>query len=167
MTEADAVAPQTGREPRWLTDDEQQAWRALAVVLVKLPAALDAQLQRDSGISHFEYMVLAGLSEAPNRTLRMSELAVFASGSLSRLSHVVKRLEQRRWVRRETCPGDGRATNAVLTEAGWQKVVAAAPGHVETVRELVIDPLTKAQLDRLREIGQRINDLLESDSPRQ
>jgi DNA-binding MarR family transcriptional regulator len=157
MTETD-IATRTGSaEPRWLTDDEQRAWRALAAVLVKLPAALDAQLQRDAGISHFEYMVLAGLSEAPNRTLRMSELAVVASGSLSRLSHVVTRLEQRGWVRREPCPGDGRATNAVLTDKGWEKIVATAPGHVETVRKLVIDPLNRGQLESLREIGQRIH----------
>lgn len=157
MTETDIANRTDSAEPRWLTDDEQRAWRALAAVMVKLPAALDAQLQRDAGISHFEYMVLAGLSEAPNRTLRMSELAVFASGSLSRLSHVVTRLEHRGWVRREPCPGDRRATNAVLTDKGWEKVVETAPGHVETVRQLVIDPLTKGQLENLREIGQRIH----------
>jgi hypothetical protein len=87
--------------PRWLTDDERDAWMPLIGVLIKLPAALDAQLQRDSGLSHFEYMVLSRLSEAPERTLRMSDLAVLANGSLSRLSHVVTRLERRGWVRRE------------------------------------------------------------------
>jgi DNA-binding MarR family transcriptional regulator len=143
-------------ETRWLTDDEQDAWRALAAMLLKLPAALDAQLQRDSGLSTFEYLVLSGLSEAPDRTLRMSDLAELANGSLSRLSHVVKRLEQRGWVRRELCPEDGRYTNAILTRAGWQQVAAAAPGHVAAVRELVFDALTAAQVRQMRDIGRRV-----------
>jgi DNA-binding MarR family transcriptional regulator len=143
-------------EPKWLDQDELAAWMPLAAVLIKLPAALDAQLRRDAGISHFDYMILASLSGQPDRTLRMSELADLASGSLSRLSHAVTRLEQRGWVRRETCPGDGRATNAILTDAGWNKIVATAPGHVETVRALVIDGLTKAQVRQLREISQRV-----------
>ncbi|MEV6737141.1 MarR family transcriptional regulator [Streptomyces sp. NPDC051104] len=119
------------REPRWLTSDERDAWLSLIAMTIKLPAALEAQLQRDAAITLYEYLVLAGLSEAPDRTRRMSDLAVLANGSLSRLSHVVKRLERRGWVRREPCPEDGRATNAVLTEAGWTKTVATAPGHVE------------------------------------
>ncbi len=143
-------------QPQWLTADERGAWMALAGLLIKLPAALDAQLQRDAGLSTFEYLVLSGLSEAPDRTRRMSDLAGYANGSLSRLSHVVTRLEQRGWVRREPCRGDRRATNAVLTEAGWDKVVASAPGHVATVRRLVVDALTAAQTRHLRDIGQRI-----------
>jgi len=106
-------------EPNWLSAEQQTAWRPFAALLFRLPGALDAQLQQDAGISHFEYMVLAALSEAPARTLRMSELARMASGSLSRLSHVVSRMESRGWVRREPCPGDGRFINAVLTEDGW------------------------------------------------
>ncbi|HEU4423630.1 MAG TPA: MarR family transcriptional regulator [Pilimelia sp.] len=129
---------------------------SLAGMLIKLPAALDAQLQRDAGISTFEYFVLAGLSDAPDRTLRMSDLAGFANGSLSRLSHVVKRLERRGWIRREQCSEDGRYTNAILTDAGWEKLAAAAPGHVETVRHLVIDALTAAQVRHLRDIGRRV-----------
>jgi DNA-binding MarR family transcriptional regulator len=157
MTEAvRSEATGSGGGPRWLTAEEQVAWMALAGLLIKLPGALDARLQRDAGLSTFEYFVLSGLSEAPDRTLRMSELAVFANGSLSRLSHVVKRLEQRGWVRREPCPDDGRYTNAVLTAAGWDKVVATAPGHVETVRRLVIDGLTPAQVRKLGVIGERI-----------
>lgn len=128
-------------EPRWLTDDEQQAWRPLAALMFKLPAALDAQLQRDAQVTHFEYMVLISLSEAPDRSLRMSDLAAMSSGTLSRLSHVVSRLERRGWVRREPCPGDGRYINAILTDAGWEKVVATAPGHVGTVRKLIVDAL--------------------------
>ncbi len=148
--------PGPGRGPRWLSRDEHEVWIRLAGLLVKLPAALDAQLQRDAGLSHFEYMVLAALSEAPGRTLRLSDLAELASGSLSRLSHVVTRLERREWVRREPCPGDGRYINAVLTDDGWAKVVATAPGHVATVRALVIDALGPEQLRQLPEITDRI-----------
>jgi len=137
------------KEPHWLTAPEQAAWRPVAALLFRLPSALDAQLQRDAGISNFEYMVLSGLSEADNRTLRMSDLATMASGSLSRLSHVVSRLEKRGWVRREPCPGDGRFVNAVLTDEGWAKVLATAPGHVEAVRRLVVDALSPEQLSAL------------------
>lgn len=142
--------------PRWLDDEEMPAWLALVSVLVRLPAALDAQLQRDAGLSHFEYQVLAGLSEAPDRTLRMSRLAVLAEGSLSRLSQVVSRLEARGFLRRTPDPDDGRYTLAVLTDAGWDKVVATAPGHVETVRTLVFDQLTRGQVRQLRDIGRRV-----------
>ena len=121
-----------------------------------IPGALDAQLQRDAGLSHFEYMVLSRLSEAPERTLRMSDLAVLANGSLSRLSHVVTRLERRGWARRAACPGDGRYTNAVLTGEGWDKVAATAPGHVAGVRQLVVDALTAEQVTQLRDITQAI-----------
>ncbi|MEX5713636.1 MarR family transcriptional regulator [Parafrankia sp. FMc6] len=144
------------QQPRWLADDEMQTWLALARVLIRLPAALDDQLQRDAGISHFEYQVLVGLSGAPERTLRMSTLAVFANGSLSRLSHVVGRLEKAGWVRRTPDPTDGRYTLAILTDAGWDKIVATAPGHVEAVRALVFDPLTRAQQRQLGDIGRRI-----------
>jgi DNA-binding MarR family transcriptional regulator len=133
----------------WLSPEEQAAWRPTVALLFRLPAALDAQLQRDAGISHFEYLVLSSLSEAPGRTLRMSDLAALASGSLSRLSHVVSRLETRGWVRREACPGDGRFINAVLTEDGWAKVVATAPGHVAAVRALLVDALPPDQFQAL------------------
>ncbi len=112
---------------------------------------------RDAQLTHFEYEVLSALSEAPDRTLRMSELAELSYGSLSRLSHVVGRLEKREWVRRFQCPEDGRFTNAVLTEAGWEKVVATAPGYVTNVRRLVVDRLTRAQLRQVSAIGRRIN----------
>lgn len=143
-------------EPRWLSAGEQRAWQALCSVMIRLDAALDAQLRRDSGLSHFEYSVLAGLSEAPGRTLRMSELAVLAEGSLSRLSQVVARLERHGWVRRTPDPGDGRYTLAILTEEGAGKVAASAPGHVREVRRLVLDPLTTAQVQQLTSIGHRI-----------
>ncbi|WP_374203174.1 MarR family winged helix-turn-helix transcriptional regulator [Streptomyces sp. ST2-7A] len=144
-------------EPRWLDPEERETWLELVGLMIRLPTALDTQLRRDAGLSHFEYQVLAGLSEAPERTLRMSDLAVFADGSLSRLSHVVKRLEQRGWVRRTPDPANGRYTLAVLTDTGMEKVVATAPGHVEEVRRLVFDPLTAARRRQLREIGARIN----------
>jgi len=146
----------TPQEPRWLDAEESQAWRALARMLVRLPAALDAQLRRDAGISHFEYQVLALLSEAPGRTLRMSALATQAEGSLPRLSQVVARLEQRGWVRRTPDPADGRYTLATLTDQGQAKVAQAALGHIQEVRRLVLDPLTKTQSRQLREIGRRI-----------
>src|SRR5262249_46170064 len=142
--------------PRWLDDEERQTWLALVAMLIKLPPALDAQLQRDAGISHFEYQVLAALSEAPERTLRMSLLAWVSEGSLPRLSQVVGRLEKRGWVRRTPDPVDGRYTLATLTEEGLGKVTATAPGHVDAVRGLVFDSLTKAQARQLREIGRRV-----------
>ena len=140
----------------WLSDEQQAAWRPLVALLLRLPAALDAELQRDAGINHFDYLVLSGLSEAPDRTLRMSELAAMANSSMSRLSHVVSRLEGRGWVRRESCPGDGRFINAVLTEEGWQKVVATAPGHVAAVRELLIDTLSKEEFAQLGAISAKV-----------
>jgi DNA-binding MarR family transcriptional regulator len=140
----------------WLSDGQQAAWRPLVGLLLRLPALLDAQLQRDAGINHFDYLVLSGLSEAPGRTLRMSELAARASSSLSRLSHVVSRLEAKGWVRRESCPGDGRFINAVLTEEGWQKVVATAPGHVTAVRDLLVDTLTKEEFAQFGMIAAKV-----------
>jgi DNA-binding MarR family transcriptional regulator len=149
---------------RWLDDEEGQAWRGLARVLVALSAGLDAQLRRDAGISHFEYQVLALLSEAPDRTLRMSALATLADGSLPRLSQVVARMERRGWVRRTADPADGRYTLAILTDQGLTKVTEAAPGHVQEVRRLVLDPLTKTQTRQLREISRRIVRAIDRDS---
>ena len=143
-------------EPRWLDEDQQQAWMSLVGIMLRLPAALDTQLQRDAGISSFEYQVLSGLSMAAERTMRMSRLAAFTEGSLSRLSQVVARLEKRGWIRRTPDPADGRYTLAILTDTGWDVVVAAAPGHVAEVRRLIFDPLTKAQQRQLRDISQRI-----------
>lgn len=145
----DGTDPETG----WLSPQQQGQWRALAGLVVRLPAALDAQLQRDAGITHFDYVVMSALSESPQRTLRMSVLAVRVSGSLSRLSHVVSRLERQGWVRRRPCPGPGRFVNATLTDAGWDKVVACAPGHVATVRSLVVDALSPEQLRTLGDVG--------------
>lgn len=137
---------------RWLDDEEIVAWVRLAAVLELLPAALDSQLRRDADLTHFEYFVLAMLSEAPERTLRMTALAARTNATLPRLSHVIRRLEQRDLVARFPCPEDRRATNARLTETGWAKVVATAPGHVETVRTYVIDALTREQITQLSAI---------------
>jgi len=139
-------------ETRWLTPEQLRAWKKFVAVVEILPGVLDSQLQRDAEVTHFEYFTMAMLSEAPDRTLRMTSLASATNSTLPRLSHVVSRLEKRGYVDRAPCPDDRRATNATLTEAGWQKVVATAPGHVDTVRENVIDPLSAADvadLDRI------------------
>ena len=138
--------------PQWLTADEQRAWRGLAAVFLRLPGALESQLQRDAGLSHFEYWVMALLSEADGRARRMRDLAGQANCSLSRLSHVVTRLEGRGWVARAPAPDDARSTLAVLTDTGHDKVVAAAPGHVAAVRSLVfagLDDGDVADLERI------------------
>jgi DNA-binding MarR family transcriptional regulator len=140
----------------WLSDEQQAAWRPFVALLLRLPALLDAELQRDAGITQFDYLVLSGLSEAPGRSLRMSELAATASSSLSRLSHVVSRLEAKGWVRREPCPGDGRFVNAVLTEEGWRKVEATAPGHVAAVRELLVSTLTSEEFAQLGALSAKV-----------
>jgi DNA-binding MarR family transcriptional regulator len=160
------VTARSADSPRWLSPGELDAWLPIGGLLLKLPAALDAQMQRDSGLSHFEYLVLASLSEAPERTRRMSVLAVLTNGSLSRLSHVVKRLEGHAWVERRQCRGDGRYTNAVLTEAGWQKVLASAPEHVEAVRALVLDALTAEELEQLGGMARKILSRLEGGDTR-
>jgi DNA-binding MarR family transcriptional regulator len=139
-------------ETRWLSADEMSAWRKFVAVVELLPGALDSQLQRDAELSHFEYFVMAMLSEAPGRTLRMTELGLETNATLPRLSHVVARLEKRGYVRRSPCEADRRATNATLTASGWEKVIETAPGHVGAVRENVIDPLDArdvADLDRI------------------
>lgn len=141
---------------RWLSPDQRLAWLDMVRVLTRLPATLDAQLERDAGVSFFEYHVLSMLSELPDRTLRMSRLAQLTSASLSRLSNVVKRLEGRGLVRREPDPDDRRATRAVLTDAGMSLVKEAAPAHVTTVRELIVDALSPAQLTRLHDAHEQI-----------
>jgi DNA-binding MarR family transcriptional regulator len=139
-----------------LTPTQLEVWQAVTLVLARLPTALEAQLQCDAQLSYIEYYALAGLSEQPNRAMRMSELAVLTNAELSRLSHLITRLEKRGYVRREPDPSDGRYTNAVLTEAGYEHVVAAAPGHVAMVRDLVFDGLDAAELHALRQIADRI-----------
>jgi DNA-binding MarR family transcriptional regulator len=151
--------------PRWLDEDQRRVWNLFAYALVRLPAALDAQMQRDAGMSQFEYMVLATLSVAPERTFRMSVLAGYTASSLARLGNVVTRLERRGWVRRSPDPADGRYTLAMLTDEGWNKVVATAPAHVAEVQRLIFDPLTKAQQRQLGIIAERMLRAAEPDGP--
>lgn len=139
-----------------LSDEDLETWAAVATVLEWLPAALDAQLQRDAGLTHFEYGILYALRAADDRQLRMSTLAQYSNSSLSRLSRAATRLEAKGWMRREDDPTDGRFTLAVLTEAGARTVEKAAPGHVQLVQQVVFDPLTKAQGRQLGEISRRI-----------
>lgn len=139
-----------------LTGEDLASWSALATVLEWLPPALDAQLQRDADLTHFEYGILYALAEAPESTLRMSVLAGYANSSLSRLSRAVARLESKGWVRRAPDPTDGRYTLASLTETGVRKVDEATPGHVDTVHRLVLDRLTRRQTQQLQEISRRI-----------
>lgn len=153
-----------GPTPRWLNEDDLEAWMAFARMLIWLPTALDDQLQRDSGLSHFEYGILAALSNADGATLRMSELAIFANGSLSRLSRAVARLERREWVTRKPDPADGRYTLAVLTGTGRAVLVEAAPGHVEAVNRLVFDVITVAQARQLGVIAGRILNAIDSET---
>ncbi|MCV2490985.1 MarR family transcriptional regulator [Geodermatophilus sp. YIM 151500] len=140
----------------WLDRRQLRAWVRLIGLVELLPGVLDGQLRRDAEVTHFEYYVLAMLSEARGRTLRMTELARQTNATLPRLSHVVSRLEDRGLVERFPCQDDRRATNARLTARGWARVQAAAPGHVATVRHHVIDALTDEQIDQLTDIGQAI-----------
>ncbi|KQW49307.1 hypothetical protein ASC77_11535 [Nocardioides sp. Root1257] len=133
----------------WLDAEQQRQWRSLVAMLMTLPAALDAQLKRDTGLNMFEYHVLAALSEEPTGALPMSELAVMSRGSRSRLSHAVSRLEGAGWVERRSCAGAGLRTAAHLTETGRRKLEESAPGHVREARRLVVDQLSPAQLEAL------------------
>jgi DNA-binding MarR family transcriptional regulator len=148
---------------RWLDDDQQRTWRAWLTVAELLPRALDAQLQRDAGISHAAYVVLAMLSESPSRSRRMSDLARRANQSQSRLSHTVARLEDRGWVRRERSREDGRGNVAVLTDAGWDVVRSVAPGHVDAVRRAMFDPLTGEQTKALGDVLGAVAEALDPD----
>ncbi|WP_380171655.1 MarR family winged helix-turn-helix transcriptional regulator [Kineococcus sp. DHX-1] len=150
-------------DPQWLDSEEQAAWRRIVGLVTALPTALEGQLQRDSGLTHFEYWVLSALSEAPEHTLRMGCLADTAHGSLSRLSHVARRLERRGMLTRRPDPADGRSTLATLTDDGWDVVSAAAPGHVAAVRRLVFDALTPEQTQLLAEIGDRVRRSVEAE----
>jgi DNA-binding MarR family transcriptional regulator len=143
-------------EPHWLDEQEQRAWRGLTAMIHLLPAALDRQLRAEADIPHAYYLILAMLSEAPERTLRMSDLARITSTSPSRLSHAVARLQERGWVQRRQCPSDGRGQVAVLTDSGHQTLAGAAAGHVAQVRRLVFDRLSREQVRQLAGIADRV-----------
>lgn len=147
----------------WLSESEQETWRALIATTELLDDALDRQLQKDAGLTHAGYIVLVALSEAPGRALRMSDLARLANSSQSRLSHLVARHEDRGWVRREQCPTDRRGSIAVLTDAGFEVLQGAAPGHVATVRRLVFDQLGPGEVAQLGDICRSLLGALDPD----
>ena len=147
---------ETPDEALWLTAAEKDAWTGLVSLILLLPGQLESPLQHGAGLTLFEYLTLSHISETPERRLRMSELAYLANGSLSRLSNVVKRFEQRGWVERSPDPDDGRYTIAALTDAGYEVVAAAAPTHVRAVRQLVLDPLTAADQQALARIAAKL-----------
>jgi DNA-binding MarR family transcriptional regulator len=149
--------------PRWLDDRERRAWLSFITASHLLDGALDRQLSRDANMPHAYYMILAMLSEAPDRTLRMSALAERTSSSQSRISHAIARLEEVGWVRREKCPTDRRGNLAVLTPAGYETLASAAPGHVEAVRGYLFDVLEPEQVDQLAAICEAMLSRLDPD----
>lgn len=148
-------------EPQWLSEEERELWMKLVRLSMLMPSAVESQLKRDAGVNQFEYHVLAMLSEVPEMTRLMSDLAYQTNSSLSRLSHVVTRLERQGWVRRTACPTDGRATNVTLTDVGFEKLKATAPGHVTAVRNMIFDPLTPELVTVLNRSLQPILDSVE------
>lgn len=152
-------------ETPWLSTEQRSHWIGFAAMLQAVPPALDAQLKRDEELNFFEYTILAGLSEVPRGSIRMSVLAQFASGSLSRLSHAVSRLEQKGFVTRSACPTDPRAVEAAITPAGMAKIQQAAPGHVLEVRRLVVDALSAEELAQLGHLSRKIMQALAPGAP--
>jgi DNA-binding MarR family transcriptional regulator len=150
-------------EPRWLDTDEQRTWRAFLGATHLLFDRLDRELQRDAGIPHAYYEILVWLSEAPGRSLRMSDLARRTRSSRSRLSHAVARLEERGWVSRRDCATDKRGQIAALTDDGHAALTAAAPGHVQGVRSHLFDALSPEQVHQLRQISEAIMGPLTAD----
>jgi DNA-binding MarR family transcriptional regulator len=153
---ADQGRVSSAEDVRWLEPDELDAWLSYLAATTLLEAELDRQLQRDSGMPHAYYQILAMLSDVPGRTMRMSDLAAITQSSQSRLSHAVARLEREGWMRRVPCPDDRRSTFAQLTEAGFAALAAAAPGHVRAVRRYLIDRLSPEQVEQLRDIGKAV-----------
>lgn len=152
-------------DPHWLTADELDTWKALHLLLDALPTALSRQLKHDAGLSFVEYYVLASLSEQPGHALRLTNLAELANSQLSRLSHLITRLEKRGFVRRVPDPNDGRGMTAVLTPAGHAHLVVSAPGHVQCVRRLVFDPLGEEAQHALRDAARAILRRLDQSGP--
>jgi DNA-binding MarR family transcriptional regulator len=152
-------------EMRWLSEDEQQSWRAYMEAARLLTDALDRQLQRDAGLSASDYEIFVRLSEADDHRMRMSDLAAATLFSRSRLSHAVARLESLGWVVRTTCPSDRRGTFAELTPAGMAKLADAAPGHVDAVRHHLVDPLTAAEFAQLGALSARLRQNLVASAP--
>ncbi|NUK25608.1 MarR family transcriptional regulator [Streptomyces lunaelactis] len=153
-------------EPQWLDEGETHTWLSLVALATRLPAALDAQLQRHGGMTHFEYHVMATLGMAPEGAMRPSDLATAVGGSLSRLSHLLRRLEDKGWIERTPDPSDTRYSYASLTPAGQEKMARTAPGHVATARRLVFDALTPAQQRQLTVIGERVCSAIDQNDAR-
>ncbi|CAB4533633.1 unannotated protein [freshwater metagenome] len=153
------MADQNATAPRWLNAAEMKAWRRYIIASRRLLEALDNDLE-DHDLSMADYEILAQLSDAPDRKMRMSELAEIALLSRSRLSHRMKVMEKAGWVKREACPSDKRGYFAVMTAKGWKAIVAAAPDHVNSVRNRFVDHLSKADQDALAQILSRIEDSL-------
>ncbi|WP_241387558.1 MarR family winged helix-turn-helix transcriptional regulator [Rhodococcus sp. CH91] len=143
-------------ETEWLTADEKDAWTGLVSLILLLPGRLESPLQQEAGLTLFEYLTLSHISEAPHRRIRMSELAYLANGSLSRLSNVVKRFEQRGWAQRSPDPEDGRYTLVALTDTGYDVVAEAAPVHLRTVRKFALDPLSATDRKALARIAAKL-----------
>ncbi|MER5931976.1 MarR family transcriptional regulator [Streptomyces sp. NPDC002054] len=154
-------------ETRWLDEEEMRAWKGFLAASALLGRRLDQQLRVDSDLSHPQYEILVRLSAAPDGELRMTELADALINTKSGLTYQVTQLEKAGLVRRRTCPSDVRGVFAVLTEAGRERLVEAAPGHVATVRNLLIDVLSPEQLtaiaDGLGEVTRRLRDRTESE----
>ncbi|MCL3863059.1 MarR family winged helix-turn-helix transcriptional regulator [Actinotalea sp. K2] len=160
----DPMQHQDGQAPdgRWLDDGQQRAWRAFLLGSSRLNDALNRQLEAEAGMSLSEYEVLVRLSESPQRTLRMSELAAELVFSRSRLTHTVRRMEDRSLVERRTCRDDGRGVNCVLTDTGFATLQQTAPGHVDAVRRHMVDLLTT---DQLRALGEAMAIVAQGPSP--
>jgi DNA-binding MarR family transcriptional regulator len=155
MARAKKSDPEPPSDPLWLSPAEKEAWTGLISLILLMPGRLEAPL-RDVDLTLFEYLTLSHISEADDRRIRMSELAYLTNGSLSRLSNVVKRFEQRGWVVRSPDPTDGRYTIAALTDVGYRLVVDAAPIHVHAVREFVLDPLSATDQQALARIAAKL-----------
>ena len=163
MNREGAISVSDDTQPQWLRPDERTLWLLLVSLSMLMPSAVEAQLKREAGMNLFEYHVIAMLSDAPDRARLMSDLAFHTNSSLSRLSHVVTRLEKQGWVRREASASDKRATNAVLTDEGFAKIVEFAPDHVGEVRRLVFDAIEPSKVAELSALLQPVLDQIDPD----
>lgn len=151
------------RNDPWLSDAQQRTWRTYLAMHAALNARIERDLQQAAGMPHAYYLILAMLSEAPGRSLRMNQLAEIVLASQSRLSHAVARLEDQGWVRREQASGDRRGQVAILTDAGHERLVEVAPSHAETVRSTMFDPLSEEQLAAFRTICETVLHQMDDD----
>lgn len=151
------------RDEPWLTPDQQRVWRSYLAMTAALESRIERDLQAAARMPHAYYQVLAMLSEAPERSMRMTRLAELSQMSQSRLSHAMARLEQAGWVRREPAPDDRRGQLARLTDAGHVRLTDVAPQHADTVRSIMFDGLTERQLHAFGEICDLITDRADAD----